>query len=135
MRLRTWRSSSSTRATSWASLGLNPSDTGASLTCRAVGPAEADFVRATRSAAAADMPPDFRTALDKRAELHGLEDLPLDSARAAGVTVSAPRSRGFLRRRREHTTWIGLMPEVLVVVGGWRPSRSARRWWPTRAST
>ena len=62
------------------------------------------------------MPEAFRAALDEHAALVGFEGFALDGARAAAVTESTPRSRGFLRRRREHATWIVVGAEVLAVV-------------------
>lgn len=78
--------------------------------------AASDFSRASRTASASEMPSEFRAALESHAELVGVDAAALDDARAVAVTESTPRSRGFLRRRREHTTWIVVADAVLVVV-------------------
>ena len=62
------------------------------------------------------MPQPFRDALDRHAALVGVEAQPLATARVAAVTDSTPRSRGFLRKRRPHSTWIVVTAEHLVVV-------------------
>ena len=77
--------------------------------------AESDFTRTTRAAAARHLPSDFATALEAHAEAVGASWRP-DAARLVAVTESEPRSRGFLRRRRAHSTWILLGDEALAVV-------------------
>ena len=43
-------------------------------------------------------------------------ETPLATVRAAAVTASTSRTRGFLRRRRPHATWIVVTAVHLVVV-------------------
>jgi hypothetical protein len=81
-----------------------------------VSAAPSDFERASRSAGAHEVPPPFRAALEAHAALVGFEGSPLEAARVAVVTESTPRSRGFLRRRREHATWVVVSADVLVVL-------------------
>ena len=77
---------------------------------------QSDFERVTRSADATEMPAPFREALDRHAALVGVEGDPLAGARAAAVTESTPRSRGFLRKNREHSTWMVVTADRLVIV-------------------
>ena len=76
----------------------------------------ADFERASRLADPSEMPAPFAAALEAHAELVGVAGSPLATVRAAAVTESTPRSRGFLRTRREHSTWMVVTAEHLVVV-------------------
>jgi hypothetical protein len=77
----------------------------------------ADFERVSRVAGPGEMPAPFAAALDAHAELVGAGDSPLAGVRASAVTDSTPHSRGLLRRRRPHSTWIAVTGEHLVVVG------------------
>jgi hypothetical protein len=76
----------------------------------------ADFTRSSRRASEHELPPEFRAALERHAELVGADLASLDDARAVAVTESMPRSRGFLRRRREYATWILVGEPLLVIV-------------------
>lgn len=76
----------------------------------------AEFTRTSRSASGHDLPPDFRTALDRHAELVGVDRVALGEVKAAAITLSTPHKRGFIRRRREYTTWIAVTGGGLVVV-------------------
>jgi hypothetical protein len=75
-----------------------------------------DYARTSRTAAAHELPPEFRAALDGHAERVGSERAALDEVKAAAITVSTPHKRGFIRRRREYTTWIAVTAGGLVVV-------------------
>lgn len=76
----------------------------------------ADFTRTSRTASAGELPPEFRAALERQAELVGVDRAALDDVQAAAITVSTPHRRGFLRRRREYTTWIAVTGAGLVIV-------------------
>jgi hypothetical protein len=75
-----------------------------------------EFTRTSRSVSANEMPVEFRSALERHSELVGIDPEALGDVRAAAITVSTPHKSGFLRRRREYTTWIAVTAGGLVVV-------------------